>query len=115
MFCARLDFSASFISPARTSTRGEADLTEIADSYVCGIADAPLLGVTIGRSLDQAVRRWGEREALVSPSHGVRRTWKNLSERVSALAACFLALRLTRGARIGLWSLERPEWCRPHV
>ena len=85
-------------------------MTENADSYVCGIADAPLLGDTIGHSLDQAARRWAEREALVSPSHGVRWTWKELAERVDALAAGFLALGLERGARIGVWSLNRPEW-----
>jgi fatty-acyl-CoA synthase len=82
----------------------------MADSYVSGIADVPLLGITIGQSLDSAARRWGDREALVSPSHGVRWTWKELAERVDALAAGFLALGLTRGARIGIWSLNRPEW-----
>ncbi len=80
------------------------------DSYVCGISDAPLLGDTIGHSLDKAVARWGDREALVSPSHGVRWTWKEFAERVDALAAGFLALGLERGARIGIWSLNRPEW-----
>src|SRR5258706_10220956 len=85
-------------------------MTEPTASYVCGIADAPLLGDTIGRSLDQAARRWANREALVSPSHGVRWAWKELAERVDALAAGFLALGLTRGARIGIWSLNRPEW-----
>lgn len=81
-----------------------------ADSYVCGISDTPLLGDTIGRSLDHAVRRWGHREALVSPSHGVRWTWSEFAERVDALAAGFLALGLDRGERIGIWSLNRPEW-----
>src|SRR3954466_8121217 len=85
-------------------------LADKADSYVCGISDTPLLGDTIGRSLDHAARRWGDREALVSPSHGVRWTWKDLAERVNALAAGFLALGLERGARIGIWSLNRPEW-----
>jgi fatty-acyl-CoA synthase len=85
-------------------------LTENEDSYVCGIADAPLLGCTIGHSLDQAARRWADREALVSPSHGVRWTWQELAERVDALAAGLLALGLERGARIGVWSLNRPEW-----
>ena len=85
-------------------------MTEKADSYVCGAADVPLLGITIGRSLDDAARRWGERDALVSPSHGVKWTWKELAERVDALAAGFLALGLERGARIGIWSLNRPEW-----
>jgi non-ribosomal peptide synthetase component F len=79
------------------------------DSYVCGISDAPLLGDTIGHSLDKAVARWGDREALVSPSHGVRWTWTQFAERVDALAAGFLALGLERGARIGIWSLNRPE------
>ncbi|WP_291713550.1 AMP-binding protein [Bradyrhizobium sp.] len=85
-------------------------MTERADSYVCGTSSAPLLGDTIGRSLDLAVERWGEREALVSPSHGVRWTWTEFSEKVDALAAGFLALGLQRGERIGIWSLNRPEW-----
>ena len=34
-------------------------MTDIAASYVCGTANAPLLGETIGQSLDLAVRRWG--------------------------------------------------------
>jgi fatty-acyl-CoA synthase len=85
-------------------------LAEKAASYVCGVSDAPLLGETIGQSLDKAVRRWGDREALVSPSHGVRWTWKEFADRVEALAAGFLALGLERGARIGVWSLNRPEW-----
>ena len=86
---------------------GEADLTEQAASYVCGTSDAPLLGDTLGQSLDLAVRRWGDREALVSPSHDVRWTWKEFAERVDALAAGFLALGLERAARIGVWSLNR--------
>ncbi|WP_291864069.1 AMP-binding protein [Bradyrhizobium sp.] len=85
-------------------------MSELADSYVCGVADAPLLGETIGRALDQAARRWAGREALVSPSHDVRWTWAELAERVDALAAGLLALGLQRGARIGVWSLNRPEW-----
>ena len=85
-------------------------MTDAIASYVCGIADAPLLGDTIGRCLDHAATRWGDREALVSPSHDVRWTWKEFSERVDALASGFLALGLERGARIGIWSLNRPEW-----
>jgi fatty-acyl-CoA synthase len=85
-------------------------LTDTIDSYVCGISDAPLLGDTIGGCLDRAAQRWGDREALVSPSHDVRWTWKEFAQRVDALAAGFLALGLERGARIGVWSLNRPEW-----
>ena len=85
-------------------------MSDRAGSYVCGIADAPLLGTTIGQSLDLAVTRWANREALVSPSHNVRWTWTEFAARVDALAAGFLALGLERGARIGIWSLNRPEW-----
>ena len=35
---------------------------------------------------------------------------QEFAERVDALAAGFLALGLERGARIGVWSLNRPEW-----
>jgi len=69
-----------------------------------------LLGATIGQSLDLAVSRWANREALVSPSHNVRWTWTEFAARVDALAAGFLALGLEPGARIGIWSLNRPEW-----
>ena len=85
-------------------------MADRAGSYVCGIADAPLLGATIGQSLDLAVSRWANREALVSPSHNVRWTWTEFAARVDALAAGFLALGLEPGARIGIWSLNRPEW-----
>ena len=61
-------------------------MTDTIDSYVCGISDAPLLGDTIGRCLDRAAQRWANREALVSPSHDVRWTWRELAQRVDALA-----------------------------
>ena len=85
-------------------------MTDTTNSYVCGTANASLLGDTIGRCLDQAAARWGDREALVSPSHDVRWTWKEFAQRVDVLAAGFRALGLERGARIGVWSLNRPEW-----
>ena len=79
-------------------------------SYVSGIADEPLLGLTLGEGMDRAASLWPDRDALVSPSHEVRWTWRQLSERVDALAAGFVALGLERGARIGIWSPNRPEW-----
>ena len=49
-------------------------------------------------------RRWF-RPATTSVGRG-----RSSPERVDALAAGFLALGLERGARIGIWSLNRPEW-----
>lgn len=79
-------------------------------SYVSGVGDAPLLGMTIGQAVDRAAALWPDRDALVSPAHGVRWSWQQLSERVDTLAAGLLALELKRGARIGIWSPNRPEW-----
>jgi fatty-acyl-CoA synthase len=79
-------------------------------SYVCGASEAPLLGITIGQALDSAVTLWSDREALVSPSHDVRWSWREFAARVDALAAGFVALGLERGDRIGIWSMNRPEW-----
>jgi fatty-acyl-CoA synthase len=79
-------------------------------SYVSGTSDASLLGMTIGEALDRARVQWGEREALVSPSHGVRLSWRAFADQVDAIAAGLLALGLERGERIGIWSLNRPEW-----
>ncbi|HEY1940989.1 MAG TPA: AMP-binding protein [Roseiarcus sp.] len=85
-------------------------MTPTAFSYVSGVSAEPLLGSTIGQQLGEAAARWPERPALISPSHGVAWTWKELRTRVRDLAAGLLALGLQRGERIGVWSLNRPEW-----
>jgi fatty-acyl-CoA synthase len=79
-------------------------------SYVSGIGEEPLLGATIGQALATAAARWPDRPALISPSHGVSWTWSELRARARDLAAGLLALGLKRGERIGVWSLNRPEW-----
>jgi fatty-acyl-CoA synthase len=79
-------------------------------SYVSGASDEPLLGQTIGQALELAAERWADRPALISPSHGAAWTWREFRERVSDLAAGFVKLGLQRGERIGVWSLNRPEW-----
>lgn len=79
-------------------------------SYVHGASEIPLLSSTIGQKLDDTARRWPDLPALISPSQNVRWTWRDLRDRVEALAAGFLALGLRRGDRIGIWSLNRAEW-----
>ena len=85
-------------------------MNEIAESYVSGTADAPLLGQTIGAALDRAAREWADRTALISPAQEIRWTWRELRDRADALAAGLLALGLRRGDRVGVWSLNRAEW-----
>ncbi|TSD85014.1 AMP-binding protein [Mycobacterium sp. KBS0706] len=82
-------------------------------SYVSGIAEAPLLGETIGQALDRAAARWPDRPALIDRAQGalgLRWSWRDLAERADSFAAGLLALGLQPGDRIGIWSLNRAEW-----
>ncbi|HWE06007.1 MAG TPA: AMP-binding protein [Rhizomicrobium sp.] len=85
-------------------------MNEIAESYVSGVADVPLLGQTIGAALERAATQWADRPALISPTQQIHWTWRELRDRADALAAGLLALGLRRGDRVGIWSLNRAEW-----
>ena len=80
------------------------------DSYVHGVSPTPLLGETIGRAFDRIVGADPEREALVVCDQGVRWSYRELAERVDALAAGLLAQGLRAGERIGIWAPNRAEW-----
>jgi fatty-acyl-CoA synthase len=86
---------------------GAARLTK---SYTCGSGEQPLLYQTLGEAFDEAVARWGEREALVVRHQGVRWSYAELSERVDRVAAGLLELGLEPGDRIGIWSPNNAEW-----
>ncbi len=79
-------------------------------SYVHGASGTPLIGETIGVYFDQAVERFGERDALIVRHQGIRWSWLQLKQRVDALAAGLMALGLEPGARIGIWSPNNAEW-----
>jgi len=81
-----------------------------APSYDHGIASTRLIGDTIGQAFDRTVARFGEREALVVPYQNVRWTWRELAQRVDALAAGLLAAGLEPGDRIGIWAPNCAEW-----
>ena len=79
-------------------------------SYVCGTGAQSLKYLTIGRLLDDAAAQWGSREALVVRHQQVRFSYAELLARVDDLAAGLIALGLTPGERIGIWSPNRTEW-----
>src|SRR5882757_7520847 len=85
-------------------------MTEPTGSYVCGTAEAPLLGDTIGASLDRAAERWPDRPALIDRALGIRWSWRDVAAQADAFAAGLFALGLQPGDRIGIWSLNRAEW-----
>jgi fatty-acyl-CoA synthase len=79
-------------------------------SYVHGASGTPLIGETIGVYFDQAVERFGERDALIVRHQGIHWSWHQLKQRVDALATGLVALGLEPGARIGIWSPNNAEW-----
>lgn len=81
-----------------------------AESYVCGVSDAPLLYRTIGAALDETVARFGSRPALVVRRQNVRLTYADLAAAADDFAAGLLALGLKPGDRIGIWSPNNSEW-----
>ncbi len=81
-----------------------------APSYAHGTSGTPLLGETIGAHFDRTVARWGDRPALIARQQDVRWSWRQLAEKVDAFAAGLLALGLSPGDRIGIWSPNNAEW-----
>src|SRR4051794_23642047 len=79
-------------------------------SYAQGAASTPLLGGTIGASLERTVARHGDREALVVRHQQIRLTYSDLDEQVDRLANALLAAGLEKGDRLGIWAPNCAEW-----
>jgi fatty-acyl-CoA synthase len=82
----------------------------MSSSYVHGTATAPLLGQTIGASLDQIAAQAGDRDALISCHQSSRYTYAQLLDQVNRAARSLLALGIQRGDRVGIWSPNVAEW-----
>ncbi|MEA2524043.1 MAG: fatty-acyl-CoA synthase [Thermomicrobiales bacterium] len=79
-------------------------------SYVHGASDVPLIGATIGDLFDRVATQLLEHEALVSRHQGLRYTYAELREACDRFARGLLALGVTKGDRIGIWSPNHAEW-----
>ena len=79
-------------------------------SYVHGSARAPLLGQTIGESLNRAAARFAERAALISCHQNIRLTYGALLHQVNRAARALLRLGIERGDRVGIWSPNTAQW-----
>ncbi|MET9440425.1 AMP-binding protein [Streptomyces sp. NPDC006610] len=79
-------------------------------SYSHGTSRTPLLGDTIGASLDRAVAAHPDREALVDVVSGRRWTYAEFGAAVDEVARGLLAKGLRKGDRVGIWAVNCPEW-----
>ncbi|MBT6441458.1 MAG: AMP-binding protein [Alphaproteobacteria bacterium] len=85
-------------------------MTDLSQSYVSGTSSVPLIGLTIGRQLDETAARYPENDALVVRHQGVRLTWSAFHDAVDTCAAGLLGLGLEPGERLGIWSPNNSEW-----
>jgi fatty-acyl-CoA synthase len=85
-------------------------MARLTQSYAHGVSSTPLIGDTIGVHFDKSAERWPDRPALIVRQQNVRWTYRELQERVDTFAAGLLALGLTPGDRIGIWSPNNAEW-----
>ena len=79
-------------------------------SYASGPSEQPLIGLPISQYFDNTVKRYGEREAVVSRHQGIRWTYSELAEKVDQLARAFVAAGFVKGERVGIWSPNNVEW-----
>lgn len=80
------------------------------DSIVRGDTRAPLIEMTIGERFDQTVFDYPDRDALVVRHQDVRWSWRELKNRVDAVAAGLLERGLRPGDRVGIWAPNCAEW-----
>ena len=84
--------------------------TSYATSYASGTSTEPLLGETIDANLKKAVRRFGDREAVVDVAAGRRVTYRELDAEVERVARGLLARGVEKGDRVGIWAPNCVEW-----
>jgi fatty-acyl-CoA synthase len=72
--------------------------------------EVPLLGATIPGHFADIVRRFPEREAVVSIPQQRRLSYAQLSAAVDELARGMLGMGFRKGERIGIWSTNNIEW-----
>jgi len=79
-------------------------------SYSNGVANVPLLGRTLGEQIDISVQSWGDVTALIVSDQGIRWTYAELAAQAKIFASALVALGLTPGDRVGIWSPNNAEW-----
>src|SRR5262245_38838400 len=79
-------------------------------SYAHGADDRPLIGQTVGDSLNVVGGKHASRGAVVSCHQGIRWTYAELRDRTDELARALIGLGIAKGDRVGIWSPNHAEW-----
>ena len=85
-------------------------LPQMDAAHVIGDRGTELWRRTIPDLFKEKVASFSEREATVFFEQDVRWTWSEFDREVDAMAHGLLALGLTKGDRVGIWSPNRYEW-----
>jgi fatty-acyl-CoA synthase len=67
-------------------------------------------GLTFAEVLAHTVKRHGDREAVVFPQLGYRRSYRDYNAEVRECASALLAVGIQRGEHIGIWATNWPQW-----
>lgn len=79
-------------------------------SYVHRGGDIPLIGATLGRYFQKIVEQYPDHEAVVCIPQQVRLSYTALHDQVKRSAKALLALGVSPGDRVGIWSTNNIEW-----
>jgi fatty-acyl-CoA synthase len=79
-------------------------------SYVHGVDEKPLLGLTVGELLNTAVERWRDNPALIVPDQNIHWSYAELAAKVDEFAAGLIGLGLDVGGRVGVWAPNCAQW-----
>ena len=79
-------------------------------SYYCGASTTQIIYETIGVYFDRICNQYPDKGALIVRHQDVRWTYRELQEKVDALAVGLLSLGIAPGDRVGIWGPNSHEW-----
>ena len=82
----------------------------LTQSYYSSESKYPLSYETIGKALEKASDKYGDRDAHVFLESGERVTFAQLKKKSEDIASGLLGLGFKRGDRLGVWAPNCLEW-----
>ncbi|RFA37318.1 AMP-binding protein [Virgibacillus dokdonensis] len=69
-----------------------------------------LLHETVGELLEKQVKYFPNHEAIIYPELNLRKTYEEFNKEVNDAAKGFMALGISKGDHVAIWSDNKPEW-----